>query len=204
VGSLENLQVRLDIGNFGNLLNRNWGKPAFSDDGSLQLGQRVVELPHATVAAVQLLKELPLRRRDRASGRDEIEDTKPRASFDARGFVSASELAPRHSWLAEFVHQRGHPARLCPHPSSTVPAALRARLVASLQEAYQARRGVPPALEMLVREYAHAQHEAGVRIEQLLVEIKALIVETVLEDAAVFTPRVVGWTVAGYYDRSVK
>jgi len=32
--SLENLQVRLDIINFGNLLNKNWGKQAFSDQGA--------------------------------------------------------------------------------------------------------------------------------------------------------------------------
>jgi outer membrane receptor for ferrienterochelin and colicin len=32
--SLENLQIRLDIINFGNLLNRNWGKQAFSDQGN--------------------------------------------------------------------------------------------------------------------------------------------------------------------------
>lgn len=30
----ENLQLRLDIINFGNLLNKNWGKQAFSDQGS--------------------------------------------------------------------------------------------------------------------------------------------------------------------------
>jgi hypothetical protein len=34
VQSLENLQIRLDIVNFGNLLNRNWGKQAFSDQGN--------------------------------------------------------------------------------------------------------------------------------------------------------------------------
>lgn len=32
--SLDNLQIRLDIVNFGNLLNRNWGKQAFSDQGN--------------------------------------------------------------------------------------------------------------------------------------------------------------------------
>ena len=85
-----------------------------------------------------------------------------------------------------------------------MPAALRARLVAALQEAYQARRGVPPALEADVRAYAHAQHVAGTRIEQVLVEIKAIVADTVREDAAVFTPRVVGWTVAGFYKRVVK
>ena len=32
--NLDNLQIRLDIVNFGNLLNRNWGKQAFSDQGN--------------------------------------------------------------------------------------------------------------------------------------------------------------------------
>lgn len=85
-----------------------------------------------------------------------------------------------------------------------MPAALRARLVAALQDAYQARRGVPPALEAEVRAYANAQHAAGTRIEQLLVEVKAIVAEVVREDAAVFTPRVVGWTVAGFYNRTAK
>lgn len=94
VPSLDNLQVRLDIVDFGNLLNRNWGQQALSDQGNtcgqicsattllthtinvltgpagsqmqgvftfdpdvhgVRRGQRVVELPHAAVAAVQLL-----------------------------------------------------------------------------------------------------------------------------------------------------
>ena len=135
---------------------------------------------------------------------------RPRGSADPRGLVHPGLVSPapqasRDSWMAGFVHGRGY-LRTSPrfHRCPSVPAALRARLVASLKEAYQARRGVPAALEAQVREYAHAQHAAGVRIEQVLVEIKAMIVETVLDDAAVFTPRVVGWTVAGYYDRSAK
>ena len=34
VPNLDNLQIRLDIVNFGNLLNKNWGKQAFSDQGN--------------------------------------------------------------------------------------------------------------------------------------------------------------------------
>ncbi|MEP6618117.1 MAG: carboxypeptidase regulatory-like domain-containing protein [bacterium] len=34
VKSLENLQLRFDVINFGNLLNKNWGKQAFSDQGA--------------------------------------------------------------------------------------------------------------------------------------------------------------------------
>jgi hypothetical protein len=45
---LQNLQVRLDIINFGNLLNKNWGKQAFSSQGST-CGQ----ICSATVALVQ-------------------------------------------------------------------------------------------------------------------------------------------------------
>jgi hypothetical protein len=33
-GNAQNLQVRLDIINFGNLLNEDWGKQAFSDQGA--------------------------------------------------------------------------------------------------------------------------------------------------------------------------
>ena len=33
-GRFENLQLRLDVINFGNLLNKDWGKQAFSDQGS--------------------------------------------------------------------------------------------------------------------------------------------------------------------------
>jgi hypothetical protein len=32
--NLDNLQIRLDIINFGNLLNKNWGRQAFSDQGN--------------------------------------------------------------------------------------------------------------------------------------------------------------------------
>lgn len=34
IQSLDNLQIRLDVINFGNLLNHNWGKQAFSDQGN--------------------------------------------------------------------------------------------------------------------------------------------------------------------------
>jgi hypothetical protein len=33
-GKFQNLQVRLDVINFGNLLNKNWGRQAFSDQNS--------------------------------------------------------------------------------------------------------------------------------------------------------------------------
>jgi hypothetical protein len=46
--NLDNLQIRLDIINFGNLLNSNWGRQAFSDQGSTcgQICSATVALTH--------------------------------------------------------------------------------------------------------------------------------------------------------------
>jgi len=46
----ENLQLRLDIINFGNLLNKNWGTQAFSDQGSTcgQICSATVALVHTS------------------------------------------------------------------------------------------------------------------------------------------------------------
>jgi len=52
--AFENLQVRLDIVNFGNLLNKDWGKQAFSDQGST-CGQ----ICSATIALVHTGNALP-------------------------------------------------------------------------------------------------------------------------------------------------
>jgi hypothetical protein len=51
--SLQNLQVRLDVINFGNLLNKNWGRQAFSDQGSTcgQICSATVVLTHTGFAA---------------------------------------------------------------------------------------------------------------------------------------------------------
>ena len=51
---IQNLQVRLDIINFGNLLNKNWGKQAFSDQNST-CGQ----ICSATVVLTQTGNKLP-------------------------------------------------------------------------------------------------------------------------------------------------
>ena len=50
----QNLQVRLDIINFGNLLNKNWGKTSFSDQNST-CGQ----ICSATVVLSQTANKLP-------------------------------------------------------------------------------------------------------------------------------------------------
>lgn len=74
-----------------------------------------------------------------------------------------------------------------------------ARLVEALTAARAARRGVPASLESLVRTHAREQREAGVEIGALLVEVKALVRVLMGDDEPVFTPKVVGWTVAGYF-----
>jgi len=63
---------------------------------------------------------------------------------------------------------------------------------------------VPPALEAPVRAYARAQREIGIAIERVLVDVKALVSERMLADTPVFIPRVVGWTVAGYFDGATR
>ena len=50
----QNLQVRLDVINFGNLLNKNWGKTSFSDQNST-CGQ----ICSATVVLTQTGNKLP-------------------------------------------------------------------------------------------------------------------------------------------------
>lgn len=86
--------------------------------------------------------------------------------------------------------------------SPEAQSALRAQLIARLDEAYRARRGVPASLEPHARAYAHAHRVAGTPIERVLVDMKALVAERALEDAHLFIPRIVGWTVAGYFDRT--
>jgi hypothetical protein len=51
--ALQNLQVRLDVINFGNLLNKNWGRQAFSDQGSTcgQICSATIVLQHTGFAA---------------------------------------------------------------------------------------------------------------------------------------------------------
>jgi hypothetical protein len=89
-------------------------------------------------------------------------------------------------------------------PTSLLPVpddldTLRLALVAAISAARSARRGDPHPIEPVVRDYARARREAGSPVTSVLVEIKALLVEHAGTDAAPFTPKVVGWTVAGYF-----
>jgi len=83
--------------------------------------------------------------------------------------------------------------------STDSPTSARTQLVAALGEAHRVRLGVPASLEPLVRAYARVELDAGMPMERVLVELKALLAETVHGDADLFAKRVVGWAVAGYY-----
>jgi hypothetical protein len=77
--------------------------------------------------------------------------------------------------------------------------ALRAELIAAIMTAHAARRGDPRPIEPLIRTYAKSQREAGVSVALVLIEVKALLRDHAGRDSAAFTPKLVGWTVAGYY-----
>jgi hypothetical protein len=77
--------------------------------------------------------------------------------------------------------------------------ALTARVAEALSEAHRARLGVPSSLESLVRAYARAHQDAGSNIGAVLIEVKSLVREHADIDAPVFMPKIVGWTVAGFF-----
>jgi hypothetical protein len=81
-----------------------------------------------------------------------------------------------------------------------VPSAARARLLTALSAARDAGRGVPETLEQEVRTFAQLSREHGLSISELLIEVKALIRAHVGTDEPLFTPKVVGWAVAGYFN----
>jgi hypothetical protein len=83
--------------------------------------------------------------------------------------------------------------------SDDVPTAARARLLAALGAARDARRGVPETLEPEVRTFARLSREHGLSISEMLIEVKALVRAHVGVDEPLFTPKVVGWAVAGYF-----
>jgi hypothetical protein len=78
--------------------------------------------------------------------------------------------------------------------------ALTVQLIDALRAAHGAGRGLPAGLEPLVRAYARAQREAGAVIGAVLVDVKALVRDNTGRDEPIFTPKVVGWTVAGFFE----
>jgi hypothetical protein len=75
-----------------------------------------------------------------------------------------------------------------------------AQLVEALRLAHAARRGVPLGMETLVRAHARAQRTSGANVGRMLVELKELVRANTGDDEPLFTPRVVGWAVAGFFE----
>lgn len=78
-------------------------------------------------------------------------------------------------------------------------ATLRLALVEALRDAYRTGLGVPRTLEAPVRAYARAMRLDGVAIEKVIIELKDLVRDETRDHEGVFRPRIVGWTVAGYF-----
>jgi len=58
---------------------------------------------------------------------------------------------------------------------------------------------VTPAVEIAVRAFARAMREADMAIGTALVEMKTLVHAHTGHDEPIFTPKVVGWAIAGYF-----
>lgn len=83
-------------------------------------------------------------------------------------------------------------------------AATRADFIEALRAAYAARRGVTSQVEVAVRAYARAMREAGENVGQVLVHVKDLVRAHTGYDEPIFTPKVVGWTVAGFFEGTAR
>jgi hypothetical protein len=75
----------------------------------------------------------------------------------------------------------------------------RAAFIDALRSAYVARRGATPQVEATAREYALAMRTAGSGIGQALVQVKDLVRAHSGYDEPIVTPKVIGWTVAGFF-----
>jgi hypothetical protein len=84
--------------------------------------------------------------------------------------------------------------------STTEVDVRRAGFIEALRLAHAARRGPPQAVEIAVRAYARAMREAGVNIGRALVDVKDLTRAHTGYDEPIFTPKVVGWAVAGFFE----
>ena len=83
------------------------------------------------------------------------------------------------------------------------PDLLRAALTAALGDAGRGARGLPATIEPMVRAWARARRLGGDPIERVIVDLKAIVREQASSDDLVFLPRLVGWTVAGYFAGSL-
>jgi hypothetical protein len=81
----------------------------------------------------------------------------------------------------------------------TTPDQLRTALIQAIRDASQAGSGIPASLESATRDHARAQREAGMPVEKLIIDMKDAIRREAGEMEFLFIPRVIGWTVAGYF-----
>jgi hypothetical protein len=81
----------------------------------------------------------------------------------------------------------------------TTPELLRAALIEAIRDACDAGRGIPASLEAAARDHARAQREAGLPVEKLIIQMKDAIRRETGQQEFLFLPRVIGWTVAGYF-----
>ena len=86
----------------------------------------------------------------------------------------------------------------------TASAAARTALLNAMATIPETGRYDPASLEQPVRAYARAQREAGIGIVALLTDVKRMLKERTGRNEPVLTPRVIGWTVAGYYAGTTK
>jgi hypothetical protein len=77
--------------------------------------------------------------------------------------------------------------------------AARAAFIEALRSAYAARQGATPQVEATARAYALGMRKAGSGIGQALVLVKDLVRAHSGYDEPIVTPKVVGWTVAGFF-----
>jgi hypothetical protein len=78
--------------------------------------------------------------------------------------------------------------------------AARAAFIDALRSAYTIRRGATPQVEATARAYGHAMRVTGENIGQALVQVKDLVRAHSGYDEPIVTPKVVGWTVAGFFE----
>lgn len=86
-----------------------------------------------------------------------------------------------------------------PRMAEDLPPDARVKLLDALAAARDARRGVPGALEAEVRYFARLSRETGSSIAELLIDVKEMVRSQMGADEPLFTPKVVGWAVAGYF-----
>ena len=111
-------------------------------------------------------------------------------------FGAIRESIASRGGIAQFG---GHSLLVADSLSDDPVALLSARLDGALRSAHAAHRGVPPDLQPLTREHGKAWRLSGGDIASLLVNVKAMVRISTGADEPLFTPKIVGWTIAGFF-----